>query len=130
MNSKLSFSDLIAVALTLGIPVAVWGDTGIGKTTSIYEECNSRGTYFESFVASIREPSEASGIPFVHEGQVRYSVPVMFKNFIEGAEHTWKLKDGSTANSAVMFIDEITTCHLDMQNALLKVVDERMAGEF
>lgn len=107
----------IKLLIQSGIPVMISGDPGIGKTQIISQIAEEEGWDKEILIASIREPSDFSGIPFVTNGKLDLAVPSWAKTFTED-------KPG------ILFFDEITTCSPSIQAALLRIVCDRVVGDY
>lgn len=99
---------------SMGVPVLLWGKPGIGKS-SFLEGLNQTDFPVLTLIASIHDPTDFSGLPIHHEGQVRYAVPEWVNKFSD---------DGD----GLLFLDELTTAPPSVQAALLRVVLERRVG--
>ena len=97
-----------------GIPVLLWGKPGIGKS-SFLEGLDAEEFPVLTLIASIHDPTDFSGLPIHHEGQVRYAIPEWVNQFSQ---------DGH----GLLFLDELTTAPPSVQAALLRVVLERRVG--
>jgi len=97
-----------------GIPVLLWGKPGIGKS-SFLEGLNTEEFPVLTLIASIHDPTDFSGLPIHHEGQVRYAIPEWVNQF-------------SQEGQGLLFLDELTTAPPSVQAALLRVVLERRVG--
>ena len=97
----------------IGIPVLLWGKPGEGKSSFI-EHLAKSDFPVQTLIASIHDPTDFSGLPFLQEGQVRYAVP------------EWALQFGK--GQGILFLDELTTAPPAVQAALLRVVLERKVG--
>jgi len=97
-----------------GIPVLLWGKPGIGKS-SFLEGLNAEEFPVLTLIASIHDPTDFSGLPIHHEGQVRYAIPEWVNQF-------------SQEGYGLLFLDELTTAPPSVQAALLRVVLERRVG--
>lgn len=97
-----------------GIPVLVWGRPGEGKS-SFLEGLARPDFPVLTLIASIHDPTDFSGLPVHHEGQVRYAVPEWVGQFTE-------------TGSGILLLDELTTAPPAVQSALLRVVLERKVG--
>ena len=68
----------IAIAVQASVPVIIWGDPGTGKTATITALASVLSWPLEIVIASIREPSDFSGLPVVSvDGGVRALTPVL-----------------------------------------------------
>lgn len=98
-----------------GIPVLLMGPPGVGKTAWINSEVKRLGLAMETIIASVREPADFSGLPFVTNNGVEFNVP------------SWALRISKTGG--VVFLDEITTAPPAVQAALLRVIHEKVVGD-
>ncbi len=106
----------LAVAVSAGVPVLLWGPPGTGKSSVVRSLADALDRPCEVVIASIREPSDFAGLPIVHEGGVRFAPP------------TWATSLAD-AGRGVLFLDEISTAPPAVQAALLRVVLERTVGD-
>lgn len=106
----------LQVAVTANVPVLVWGDPGAGKTAAINALVRAMGCHLETVLASLREPSDFSGLPVVVDGDVRMAPP------------DWARRLAGRTD-AVCFFDEISTAPPSTQRALLRVIHERVVGD-
>ena len=98
----------------IGIPVLLWGDPGVGKSSYI-ESLQTEKRLVITIVASIHDPTDFSGLPVFDNGQVKYAIPEWVKKFDEYEE-------------GILFLDELSTAPPAVQAALLRVVLERKVG--
>lgn len=98
------------------IPVILWGPPGQGKTSVIKALAKDTGRHLEVLLASIREPQDFAGLPFIHEGQARLVPP-------DWAQRLAQTKDG------ILFTDEVNTAPPSVQAALLRVSLDKVAGD-
>lgn len=108
-------------ALTVGIaarvPVLVWGAPGTGKTSVIRDIAERAHLHCETVLASIREPSDFSGLPVVRpDGTVAFAPPTWAQRLVD--------HDGG-----LLFLDELSTAPPAVQAALLRVVLDRTVGD-
>lgn len=113
MNAK---KQAVAIAVQAGIPVLLWGAPGTGKTSFINSLGKQLGLPVEVVIASIREPSDFSGLPVLVNGEVKMAPPAWAKRLAE-------------AGKGILFLDEISTAPPAVQAALLRVVLDRVVGE-
>ncbi|WP_116124520.1 AAA family ATPase [Lewinella sp. IMCC34183] len=97
-----------------GIPVLLWGRPGVGKSSFI-EGLASDDVRVTTLIASIHDPTDFSGLPFLENGRVRYAVPEWVEAFTAAAD-------------GILFLDELSTAPPSVQAALLRVVFERRVG--
>ncbi len=98
----------------IGIPVLIWGKPGEGKS-SFLESLIKPDFPVLTLIASIHDPTDFSGLPFLKEDQVKYAIPEWVNRFGEKGE-------------GILFLDELTTAPPAVQAALLRVVLERKVG--
>ncbi len=120
----MTFSDTqaalgVAIA-TRRTPVILWGAPGQGKTQTLNTIAESNGMHLETVLASIREPSDFAGLPYVVDGRTTLIAPDWAQRI---AEHT------RSGGSAMLFFDEISTAPPASQAALLRVALDRVAGD-
>lgn len=104
--------------LSIGQPVLVWGDPGVGKTRWIQSLAQEMGMHIETVIGSVREPTDFLGLPYIDEESraVRFHPPVWVKRIVE--------KGGG-----IVFFDELTTCSPSVQHAMLRIILEGEIGE-
>jgi len=106
----------MAACVEAGVPVLLWGDPGQGKTARIEQLGQAWGRHVETISASSREAVDFMGLPMEQNGRVVYS-PL-----------SWAVSLNASSKG-LLFIDEFTTAGA-AQKALLRVVNERIVGEF
>ena len=67
--------EALSLAIAVRIPVLLWGPPGAGKSSAVTAMCESAGFPYEVVIASIREPSDFSGLPVVGEEGVTFAPP-------------------------------------------------------
>ena len=101
----------------LGVaPILIWGPPGIGKSASILALGRQLGIPVEIVLASIREPTDFSGLPILTGEGVRFEAPAWAKRL-------------ATVGKGILFLDEISTAAPAVQAALLRVVLDRTVGD-
>lgn len=101
-----------------GLPILLWGQVGIAKTSLIEAIARKWGLAFNSLVGSIIEPMDVAGMQLPDEQNHR---------MVQYPAH-WVSR--ANANQGhVQLLDELTTCPRAVQGAMLKLVFERKAGE-
>jgi len=101
-----------------GLPLRIVGKPGTAKTDLVTQSAAEVGLPTKVVIASLRDPTDFLGFPVVKgDGSVRYAPP------------DWAL-EVSQLGRAVVFFDEINTCSPATQAALLRVVLDRVVGEF
>ncbi|MHB1533184.1 MAG: ATP-binding protein [Acidimicrobiales bacterium] len=109
-------TEALAVAVSAGVPVILWGSPGTGKTSVVRALGESLGWPVEVVIGSIREPADFAGLPVVVDGGVRMAPPA------------WATRLAA-AGSGLLFLDELTTAPPAVQAAMLRVVLERVVGD-
>lgn len=113
-------SSSLAICIAVGVPVLLWGSPGIGKTSIIQEIATSYGLHLETVIASIREPSDFSGLPYFDKGVMHLASPAWAHNIIE---------QNKKGTPSLVFYDEISTAPPATQAALLRPILEGVVGE-
>lgn len=106
----------LSIALQAQVPVLIWGAPGTGKTSTIEALGEKLGLPVEVVIASIREPSDFSGLPIISGESVKMAPPIWAKRLAE-------------AGKGILFLDEISTAPPAVQAALLRVVLDRVVGD-
>ena len=115
-NQNDAVLEALSLAIAVRIPILLWGPPGAGKSSAVTAMCESAGFPYEVVIASIREPSDFSGLPVVGEEGVTFAPPRWATRLAE-------------SSSGVLFLDEISTAPPAVQAALLRVVLERVVGD-
>ena len=101
-----------------GLPLRIVGAPGTAKSALIENVAEASGLHVEVVIASLRDPTDFLGLPVPREdGSVGYAPPA------------WALR-AAAAKHAVVFLDEINTAPPAVQAALLRVVLDRVVGDF
>jgi len=104
-----------------GVPVMIWSNPGMGKTSTVEFLGKQLGVYTECRSGNKSDPVDFSGIPhMVGEGEnktVRYSLPQYAKNLTSNPD-------------GILFLDELTTCTPVIQVALLSIIQDCKFGDF
>lgn len=106
----------LSIAVQAGTPVLAWGPPGVGKTAVVTAMAESLGLHLEVVLASIREPSDFSGLPVIRETGVSMEAPSWARQLAQEGK-------------GVLFLDEISTAPPAVQAALLRVVLDRVVGD-
>ncbi|GII90764.1 ATP-binding protein [Sinosporangium siamense] len=106
----------LALAIRANLPVLLWGAPGTGKTSTVVALARQLEMPVEVVVGSIREPSDFSGLPVVRDEGTWFAPP------------RWAERLAS-AESGLLFLDELTTASPAVQAAMLRVVLERAVGD-
>ena len=117
-----SLNKTLDLATRTQIPVLIWGAPGIGKSAAVRQWAKARGMECWVVIASLREPSDFSGLPVVNQalqGNLHGSVDFVPPRFAtEAAE-----------KGGVIFLDELTTAPPAVQAALLRAVLDKAFGD-
>lgn len=111
---------LLAVIEAAGIadvPVCLWGDPGIGKSSLIRAVAEHAGLPCEVVLGSLREPSDFAGLPVVTDEGVRFDAP------------TWARRLHRSEHGGILLLDELSTASPSVQKAMLSVVLDRIVGD-
>ncbi|MGW2092981.1 AAA family ATPase [Promicromonospora sukumoe] len=109
----------LTLAVAADVPVLLWGEPGIGKTSAITQLAESLGLPLTTVIASVHEPSDFNGLPVVGDDPARLGVPM--------APPDWAVRLAD-AGRGLLFLDELSTAPPAVQAALLRVVLERQVG--
>lgn len=124
--------DAIALALqtpadaqgTIGVPVLLIGDPGRAKTAVTRTLGQELGAHVETVLLSLRDPTEVGGWPRVtgEPESLSYVPPGYYRRIVEA------LRGG--APFGILFLDELTTAAPSVQATALRVVHERVVGDY
>lgn len=108
--------NVIELAIKADTPLLIEGEPGIGKTAQVKAFAKKLGRPIVTMLASIREPSDFSGLPVVtDEGGVKLVPHSIYKEL---------------GPDGILFLDEISTAPPAVQSALLRVVLDKVVGEY
>jgi len=102
--------------LRAATPVLIWGPPGVGKSATVMALGRRLGLPVEVVIASIREPSDFSGLPVIVGEEVKFSPPSWARRLAD-------------AGKGILFLDEISTAPPAVQAALLRVVLDKAVGD-
>jgi MoxR-like ATPase len=108
---------VMAAGIRANIPTLLWGDPGVAKTATITAFGEASGLHVETVVGSVREATDFMGLPFEDDGTVKYTALSWARRCAE-------------ADRALLFFDELTTAPPSVQRAMLRILQERVVGEF
>ncbi len=106
----------LAVALSAGVPVLLWGGPGVGKTSVVEQIAHHHGWHLETVIASISDPTDFKGMPRDAGDRTVFSPP------------EWAMRTAE-AGVGVVFLDEISTAPPSVQAALLRPVLSGVVGD-
>ena len=118
--------DVISLSVQANVPAILWGDPGIAKTSKMYVLAEQLGLPCEVVIASIREPSDFSGLPIVVD-QHGDHLDIPKDPSVVFSPPRWALK--AAKEPTLIFFDEFTTAAPNVQSALLRVVFDRVVGD-
>lgn len=119
----MTFSDTqaaLGIAVAAKAPVILWGAPGQGKTQTLTAVAEDRDMHLEVVLASVREPSDFAGLPYVVDGRTVLVAPDWAQRIAQAS---------SEGRTSMLFLDEISTAPPSVQGALLRVVLDRVAGD-
>ncbi len=101
------------------IPVFVWGNPGVGKSSLIREISEEKSMQFIDLRLSLLDPTDLRGIPFF-EAQTKKAV--------------WAkpefLPDSNSTEFGILFLDEINSAPPTIQAAAYQLILDRKIGEY
>jgi AAA domain (dynein-related subfamily) len=134
-------SIALAVCVADNATVLLWGPPGNGKTSVISNIARAYNLHLEVVLASIREPADFAGYPYIDNGKSSTIVPNadlatqdrMSQKVMHLAPPAWahRLADAYESHKqiGIAFYDEITTASPETQAALLRPVLEKQVGD-
>ncbi|MEJ2579172.1 MAG: MoxR family ATPase [Kineosporiaceae bacterium] len=109
----------LALTVAANLPVLLWGQPGIGKSSTLEHLAAGLGLPLETVIASVHEPSDFSGLPVIGADPARNGIPM--------APPDWAVRL-HRAGEGLLFLDELSSAPPAVQAALLRVVLERRVG--
>ena len=106
----------LSIVMQAGLAPLVRGAPGIGKTSLMRQIGKTLGVDVKTLIAAICEPADFLGLPVRENGVTSYAPPAWAQ----------KLKDAGTG---ILFLDEISAAPPSVQNALFRVVLDRVVGD-
>ncbi|MEU8524022.1 MoxR family ATPase [Streptomyces sp. NPDC048629] len=111
--------EALTLAVAADLPVLLWGEPGIGKTSALTQLADSLELPLTTVIASVHEPSDFSGLPIVGDDPAQQGVPL--------APPDWAVRLVREGRG-LLFLDELSTATPAVQAALLRLVLERRIG--
>jgi AAA domain (dynein-related subfamily) len=109
----------LALAAAANLPVLLWGQPGIGKSSTLTELARGLDLPLETVIASVHEPSDFSGLPVLGPDPAGQGIAM--------APPDWAVRL-RRAGDGLLFLDELSSAPPAVQAALLRVVLERRVG--
>ncbi|WP_370349498.1 sigma 54-interacting transcriptional regulator [Catenulispora sp. EB89] len=109
----------LALAVAANLPVLLWGQPGIGKSSTLVQLARGLALPLETVIASVHDPSDFAGLPIIGADPASQGVAM--------APPDWAVRL-HRAGSGLLFLDEISSAPPAVQAALLRVVLERQVG--
>ncbi|GAA1981803.1 sigma 54-interacting transcriptional regulator [Catenulispora subtropica] len=109
----------LALATAANLPVLLWGQPGIGKSSTLVQLARGLELPLETVIASVHDPSDFAGLPVVGADPAARGVAM--------APPDWAVRL-HRAGHGLLFLDEISSAPPAVQAALLRVVLERHVG--
>lgn len=107
----------LSACVRANVPVLIWGEPGQAKSAKIESYGKAWGMHVETVVGSVRESTDYLGLPVEVDGGVVYSPPEWARRL-------------NNAKKGLAFFDELTTSSPSTQKAMLRVLQERVVGEY
>ncbi|MEM4720668.1 MAG: AAA family ATPase [Candidatus Methanomethylicaceae archaeon] len=98
-------------------PLILWGPPGCGKTAAVSSYAKRYGWHLEVIGVATRQPEDFLGMPYRSNDGMVFDPPAWAKR-------------AAKAEKALIFFDELSCAKSSVQAAVLKVIDERLVGEF
>ena len=111
--------EALSLAVAANLPVLLWGQPGIGKSSTLVQLARGLALPLETVIASVHDPSDFAGLPIVGADPASQGVAM--------APPDWAVRL-HRAGSGLLFLDEISSAPPAVQAALLRVVLERHVG--
>lgn len=109
----------LALATAANLPVLLWGEPGIGKSSALAALAEGLGLPLETVIGSVHEPSDFAGLPVIGPDPAAQGVAM--------APPDWAVRL-HRAGHGLLFLDELSSAPPAVQAALLRVVLERRVG--
>lgn len=120
-----SLSSFVALSQATRVPLLIWGDPGIGKTSIVSQYAQQTGQHIEVIIGSLYEPPDIGGNVYLKDSQKygkvqSHSVPEWVVRIMESHDK---------GISSIVFFDEISTCLPEVQATMLRVINERRVAD-
>ena len=97
-------------------PVFLWGPPGVGKSSVVHQVVNTRGWVLRDVRASLLDPTDLRGIPYVENGQANWAPPSFLPS--------------DPDSEGVLFFDELNAAPPLVQASLYQLTLDRRIGEY
>lgn len=104
------------VSLRAGIPLWIWGPTGVGKSSIVRQVAETNNIEFRDFRLSQIESSDLRGLPYRKNGRTVFLPPVDMPGHSDG--------------QGILFLDELNRAQDDVIQAAFQLVLDRRIGEY
>ena len=111
--------EALALAVAANLPVLLWGQPGIGKSSTLVQLARGLDLPLETVIASVHEPSDFAGLPIIGPDPATQGIAM--------APPDWAVRL-HRSGQGLLFLDEISSAPPAVQAALLRVVLERHVG--
>jgi hypothetical protein len=111
--------EALALAVAANLPVLLWGQPGIGKSSTLVQLARGLDLPLETVIASVHEPSDFAGLPIIGPDPATHGIAM--------APPDWAVRL-HRSGQGLLFLDEISSAPPAVQAALLRVVLERHVG--
>jgi hypothetical protein len=115
-----SQETLFILSAQTGLPVILKGMPGEAKSSYMSALATATNRHLEVVIASTRDPSDFGGFPCLENGALHYVAPAWVNRLI---------KASADGRGGILFFDEISCAAPMCQNALLRVILEKVVGE-
>lgn len=109
----------ISIALQANVPIMLWGEPGIGKSSIVRYIADKLGWPCYTIIASIHDPTDFSGLPYIDKD----------KNMTCHALPHYLIELNNQEN-AILFLDEVNCAPLSVQAALFRLVLEKAIDNY
>lgn len=97
-------------------PIFLWGPPGVGKSSIVHQVVESRGWKLMDVRASLLDPTDLRGIPYVEDGQANWAPPSFLPS--------------DPDSEGVLFFDELNAAPPLVQASLYQLTLDRRVGEY
>ncbi len=120
----------LEIAIEANAPVILWGEPGIGKTATVKEIVEKRQGYMYTFIASQRDPVDLTGAMHAAMRHVEGNGEVSVTRYSPPEWAVILNEHALLGGFVVLFLDEFSTAPPLMQAACLRLLHERMVGDY